>query len=53
MKKTYTDKQGQLWHAKNLSGSHLTEILALIYSALCANEPKKPAPPAENTSQPD
>jgi hypothetical protein len=39
--------------AKILSDSHLTDMLALVSSASVAQEPKKPARLAENTSQPD
>jgi hypothetical protein len=42
-----------LWYARIPSSSYLTDMLALVCGASVAQEPKKPARVAENTSQPD
>jgi len=42
-----------LWYARIPSGSHVTEMLALICSAYVLGKPGKPARLAENTPQPD
>jgi hypothetical protein len=46
-------RENELWYARIPSGSHVTEMLALICSAYVTWKSGKPARLAENTPQPD